>query len=52
MGFSYHRGKWIVPVSVVFIYHYAVELHLKAMILGEGHNFLTSKPYHLSINET
>ena len=37
---------------VVFLYRHAVELHLKAMVLGEGGNFLATKPDALSIQKT
>ena len=37
---------------VVFIYRHAVELHLKALVLGEGGNFLKSKPDALSVHKT
>jgi hypothetical protein len=34
---------------VVFMYRHAVELHLKAIVLGEGGNFLATKPDTLSM---
>ena len=34
---------------VVFMYRHAVELHLKAMVLGEGGNFLATKPDRKSV---
>jgi hypothetical protein len=37
---------------VVFIYRHALELHLKAVILGDGGNFLATKPDQLSIYKT
>jgi hypothetical protein len=37
---------------VVFMYRHAVELHLKAMVLGEGANFLATKPDPISISKT
>lgn len=37
---------------VVFIYRHAVELHLKALVLGEGGNFLATKPDTLSVHKT
>jgi|ERR1017187_590546 hypothetical protein len=37
---------------VVFMYRHAVELHLKALVLGEGGNFLNSKPDALSVHKT
>jgi len=37
---------------VVFMYRQAVELHLKAIVLGEGGNFLATKPYHISVSKT
>src|ERR1035441_2897009 len=37
---------------VVFMYRHAVELHLKAMVLGEGGNFLAPKPDALSVHKT
>ena len=38
--------------AVVFMYRHAVELHLKAMVLGEGGNFLATKPDALSVHKT
>lgn len=35
---------------VVFMYRHAVELHLKAIVLGEGGNFLATKPDPISIS--
>jgi hypothetical protein len=40
------------PCPVVFMYRHAVELHLKALVLGEGGNFLATKPDHLSVYKT
>jgi len=37
---------------VVFMYRHALELHLKAIVLGEGGNFLVTKPDRLSIQKT
>ena len=37
---------------VDFMYHHALELHLKALVLGEGGNFLAAKPDTLSIYKT
>ena len=37
---------------VVFMYRHAIELHLKALILGDGGNFLATKPDSLSIQKT
>ena len=37
---------------VVFIYRHALELQLKALVLGEGGNFLATKPDALSIYRT
>jgi hypothetical protein len=37
---------------VVFMYRHAVELHLKALVLGDGANFLTTKPDALSVHKT
>jgi hypothetical protein len=37
---------------VLFIYRNAVELYLKAMVLGEGGNFLATKPDYLSVGKT
>jgi len=37
---------------VVFMYRHALELHLKALILGNGGNFLATKPDPLSIYKT
>jgi len=37
---------------VVFLYRHALELHLKAIVLGEGGNFLAIKPDPLSLHKT
>jgi hypothetical protein len=37
---------------VVFMYRHALELHLKALILGDGGNFLVTKPDRLSVYKT
>jgi hypothetical protein len=37
---------------VVFMYRYALELHLKSIVLGEGGNFLATKLDPLSIYKT
>jgi hypothetical protein len=37
---------------VVFMYRHAVELHLKAVVLGDGGNFLATKPDALSVHKT
>ena len=37
---------------VVFMYRHAVELHLKALVLGEGGNFLATTPDALSVHKT
>jgi hypothetical protein len=37
---------------VVFIYRYAIELHLKALVLGDGGNFLATRPDALSVHKT
>jgi hypothetical protein len=37
---------------VVFIYRHALELHLKALILGDGSNFLATKPERMSVSKT
>jgi hypothetical protein len=37
---------------VVFMYRHAVELQLKALVLGEGGNFLATKPDPISIYKT
>ena len=34
---------------VVFMYRHALDLHLKAIVLGNGGNFLATKPDPLSI---
>jgi len=34
---------------VVFLYRHALELHLKAIVLGEGGNFLAMKPERISV---
>jgi hypothetical protein len=38
--------------AVVFMYRHAIELHLKSMVLGEGGNFLPTKPDPISISKT
>jgi hypothetical protein len=38
--------------AIVFLYRYAVEVHLKALVLGDGGNFLTTKPDPLSVYKT
>jgi len=37
---------------VVFMYRHALELYLKALVLGDGGKFLATKPDPLSINKT
>jgi len=37
---------------VVYLYRHALELHLKALVLGEGGNFLATKPDFLSVLKT
>jgi hypothetical protein len=37
---------------VVFMYRHATELHLKGIVLGEGTNFLATKPDPLSVYKT
>jgi hypothetical protein len=37
---------------VVFMYRHAIELHLKALVLGDGGNFLATKPDVLSVHKT
>jgi hypothetical protein len=37
---------------VVFMYRHALELHLKALILGDGGNFLATKPDRMSVYKT
>jgi hypothetical protein len=41
-----------VCCPVVFLYRHALELHLKAIVLGDGGNFLATKPDPLSIHKT
>jgi hypothetical protein len=38
--------------AVVFMYHHAVELHLKAMVLGDGGNFLATRPDSISVSKS
>jgi hypothetical protein len=38
--------------AVVFVYRHAVELFLKAIVLGEGGKFLVSKPDPISVGKT
>jgi hypothetical protein len=37
---------------VVFMYRHAVELHLKAMVLGDGGNFLATRPDSISVSKS
>ncbi len=37
---------------VIFMYRHALELHLKAIVLGEGGHFLATKPDPLTIHKT
>jgi hypothetical protein len=41
-----------VSCPVVYLYRHALELHLKAIVLGEGGSFLATKPDPLSIYKT
>ena len=38
--------------AVVFMYRHAIELHLKAIVLGEGGKFLATKPDPISVGKT
>jgi hypothetical protein len=38
--------------AVVFMYRHALELHLKGIVLGEGGNFLATKPDAISVHKT
>ena len=38
--------------AVVFMYRYAVELHLKAIVLGKGSNFLATRPDSISVSKS
>ncbi len=38
--------------AVVFVYRHALELFLKAIVLGEGGNFLETKPDPISVGKT
>jgi len=38
--------------AVVFMYRHALELHLKTIVLGEGGNFLETKPDSISVSKT
>ena len=40
------------PCPVVFMYRHAIELQLKALLLGDGGNFVATRPDHLSIRKT
>ncbi len=42
----------LAAYPVVFMYRHALELHLKAIVLGEGGNFLAAKPDALSVHKT
>src|SRR5262249_12297887 len=37
---------------VIFMYRHAVELHLKAIVLGDGGNFLETKPDPISVRKS
>src|SRR5271157_2694172 len=37
---------------VVFMYRHALELYLKAIVLGDGGNFLAAKPDPISVGKT
>ena len=37
---------------VIFLYRHALELHLKAIVLGEGGNFLAMKPDPISVSNS
>ena len=37
---------------VIFLYRHALELHLKAIVLGEGVNFLKTKPDQISVSQS
>ena len=37
---------------VIFLYRNALELHLKTIVLGEGGNFLTTKPDEISVSNS
>jgi hypothetical protein len=45
------RSDWDA-CPVVFLYRHALELHLKALVLGDGSNFLASQPDPASIYRT
>jgi hypothetical protein len=53
-AFQLHADPFTDPdlSPVVFMYRHAVELHLKAMVLGDGGNFLAIKPDTLSVHKT
>ena len=42
----------LADCPVVFMYRHTIELHLKALVLGEGGNFLPTKPDPISISKT
>src|SRR5580698_6942922 len=42
----------LAACPVVFMYRHALELYLKAIVLGEGRNFLATKPDRISISKT
>ena len=37
---------------VIFMYRHAIELHLKAIVLGDGGNFLQPKPNEISVSKS
>jgi len=45
------RQDWDIW-PVVYLYRQAVEMHLKAIVFGEGGNFLPTKPDPMSISKT
>lgn len=53
---AFRAGEHIFPEAdaspVVFMYRHAVELFLKAIVLGEGGNFLETEPDPISVGKT
>ena len=49
---EFDSGPDLAACPVLFMYRQALELHLKAIVLGEGGNFLATKPDRISIAKT
>src|SRR5437870_2814342 len=42
----------VAASPVVFMYRHALELHLKVIVLGDGSNFLPTKPDAISVSKS